>query len=80
MRSALCCMTAMMARVRPTPVSMEPSRLSPILQEMICAPVTPVKVSPIWVMPGLAQSHWPQADIAGNVASWLRVPGDKSLI
>ena len=40
MRSALCWMMAMMALVRPTSVSMDPSRLSPILQEMIWAPAS----------------------------------------
>lgn len=45
MRSALCWMMAMMALVSPTSVSMDPSRLSPILQEMIWAPASIILTS-----------------------------------
>ena len=45
MRSALCWMMAMMALVSPTSVSMDPSRLSPILQEMTWAPAALILTS-----------------------------------
>ena len=37
-RSQLCSRAAINARVNPVPVSIEPNRESPILQDIICAP------------------------------------------